>query len=352
MSITTAPFGQTNDGEPVIKTTLTNRHGHRVSLMSWGAAILEVEVPDRNGTLANVNLVFDSLEPYLGTHPGFGSTMGRFCNRIGLGRFSIDGVPHQVTVNHGKHCLHGGKVNFSHLNWDTETIAGDPNGAEAADRADRVRYALVSPDGDEGFPGELTVTTEYCWNDDDELTIEYTASTSAATHVNLTNHSYWNLGGVDSGTVLDHVAVIPADEVLQVDEDLIPTGEMVRVEGTPFDFRSATAFAKRIAALSATKGYDHCYVVAGEAGQLRRAARVIDPQSGRILEVETTQPGMQLYTANHLRGNESSNGHGPHDAFCLETQHYPDTPNHPNFPSTLLRPDEKFHEITVHRFSR
>lgn len=349
MTISTAPFGRTNDGSPVTKITITNRHGNRVSLMNWGASILEVEVPDRNGKRANVNLVFDSLEPYLGKHPGFGSTIGRFCNRLAFGKFTIDNVSHQVTVNNGKHCLHGGKVNFSHRNWSTEMLPGD---ATAADQnADGVRYTLVSPEGEEGFPGELTVTTEYRWNDENELTIEYTASTTAATPLNLTNHSYWNLGGADSGTALDHLAVIHADELLQVDEDLIPTGKFLSVDNSVFDFREPTAFAKRIASLGATKGYDHCYVVAGEKRELRPAARVSDPRSGRVMHVETTQPGMQLYTANHLLGNESSNGHGPHDAFCLETQHYPDAPNHPNFPSALLRPDEKFCETTLLRFT-
>tara|TARA_A100001391_G_scaffold195491_1_gene172874 strand:+ start:161 stop:1219 length:1059 start_codon:yes stop_codon:yes gene_type:complete len=351
MTISTTPFGQTSDGSPVTKITLTNRHGNRVSLMSWGASLLEVEVPDRAGKRANVNLVFDSLEPYLGKHPGFGSTIGRFCNRLAYGKFTIDGEPYQVTVNSGKHCLHGGAVNFSHRNWSTELIPGDPAASETDARADRVRYTLVSPDGDEGFPGELTVTTEYRWNDDNELAITYTASTTAVTPINLTNHSYWNLGGVDSGTALDHVAIVHADEVLQVDDDLIPTGTLVNVTGTPFDFREPTAFAKRIASLAATKGYDHCYVIAGESGELRPTARVTDPGAGRVLEIETTQPGVQLYTANHLRGNESSNDHGPHDAFCLETQHFPDSPNHANFPSTLLRPDEDFQEITVLRFS-
>jgi len=341
MSITSTRLGETDHGSPVTKYTLTNRHGSRVSLMDWGAAILEVEVPDRKGKLENVNLVFDSLARYLGPHPGFGSTMGRFCNRIALARFELDGVTRQVTVNHGKHCLHGGKINFSHLRWDSEIVGPE----------DRVRFTLVSPDGDEGFPGELTVTVEYTWNDDHELTFEFTATTSKPTVVNLTNHSYWNLGGAGSGTVLDHAALIHADQVLAVDAELIPSGKFQDVENTPFDFRKPETFAKRIAALSASKGYDHCYVIDGEPGTLRPTARVVDPETGRVMEVETTQPGVQLYTGNHLKGNEQSNGHGSHDAFCLETQHYPDSPNHANFPSTLLRPGDTLREKTVHRFS-
>jgi len=344
MSISSSPFGQTSDGHPVTRMTLVNRHGNSVSVMDWGASLLEVNVPDRDGKHANVNMVFGSIERYLAPHPGFGSSIGRFCNRIGFGKFTIDGIEHQVTVNHGKHCLHGGKVNFSHKLWCGEKLQADAKTGEG------VRYTLVSPDGDEGFPGEVTVTAEYRWNDDNELTITYAAKTTAPTHVNLTNHSYWNLAGVGSGTARDHVAVIHANELLDVDDDLIPTGKLESVHNTPFDFLHPETFARRIDQLPATKGYDHCYVVAGQPGQLRPAARVTDPSSGRVLEIETTQPTMQLYTANHLGGNESSAGHGSHDAFCLETQHAPDAPNHDNFQSTLLRPGAEICEATVHRF--
>ena len=336
-------FGQTNDGREVTKFTLTNAQGNSVSLMNWGASLLDVHVPDRDGKRDNVNLVFGTLQPYLGSHPYFGSTVGRFCNRIGYGRFVINGQEYQVTVNHGKHHLHGGEVNFSHLLWDAESYE--------AEGAAGVRFTLVSPDGDEGFPGEVTVTANYRWNDQNELTIEFTATSDAATHVNLTNHSYWNLGGAGSGKALDHVATIQADGTLDVDEELIPTGRTNSVEGTPFDFRTPQAFGERVGQLGSTGGYDHCYVLRGQPGSLRPAARVKDPKTGRVLEIETTQPGMQLYTANHLPGNESSAGHGGHDAFCLETQHYPDAPNHPGFSSTLLRPGQSLRETTVHRFT-
>lgn len=342
MSIIKTPFGQTSEGEPVTKVVLTNAHGNRIGLMDWGASLLEVEVPDRDGRRDNVNLVFDSLDSYLGKHPGFGSTIGRFCNRIGHGKFTIDGETYQVTINHGKHCLHGGKVNFSHKLWHGEEFSEDETVG--------MRYSLVSPDGDEGFPGEVTVTCEYRWSNADELTIDYRASTTKPTHVNLTNHSYWNLGGVGSGTIRDHLAIIHANELLDVDEDLIPTGKLLGVDGTVFDFLHPETFGARIEELSATKGYDHCYVVAGQQGTLRPAARVTDPKTGRVLELETTQPGMQLYTANHLAGNDRTAGHRGHEAFCLETQHYPDAPNHESFPSTLLRPDQTLRETTVHRF--
>jgi len=343
MKIETNVFGKTPEGREVTRFTLINSHGNRATVMNWGATLLEVEVPDRRGTRTNVNLVFDSLERYLSPHPFFGSTVGRFCNRIENAAFSIDGQDYQLTKNHGEHQLHGGRNNFAFQWWDAESYR--------ADERVGVRFSLTSPDGHEGYPGTVRVTADYSWNDDNELTIDFAATTDAPTHVNLTNHSYWNLGGVGSGSALDHVATIEAGHWLDVDGDLIPTGEINDVEGTPLDFRTPTPLGKRIDQLPATKGYDHCYVIRGEPGTLRKAGRVVDPDSGRVLEIETTQPGMQLYTANHLPGTDASAGHGGHDAFCVETQHYPNAPNRPSFPSTLLRPGETLRETTVHRFS-
>src|SRR6056297_2950852 len=325
MKIDQTPFGTTADGQDVTKFTLTNAHGHTVSVMNWGASLLDVNVPDRDGKLANVNCSFDSLQPYLGRHPYFGSTIGRFCNRIGNATFTIDGVSYDLDKNHGDHQLHGGRDNFSHKFWSAEPYQSDD--------AVGVKFTLTSPDGDQGFPGAATVSCDYRWNDADELTIDFTATTDKPTHVNLTNHSYWNLGGMNSGTALDHVALIPSTRSLDVDDDLIPTGKLNEVAGTPLDFRNATTLGDRLEKLPATKGYDHCFVVPGEPGKLRFAARVVDPDSGRVLEIETTQPGMQLYTANHLPGNETSAGVGGHEAFCLETQHYPNAPNVESFPS-------------------
>ena len=341
MSIQTNVFGTTPEGQDVTKYTLTNSHGNSVSVMTWGASLLDVNVPDRDGTRANVNLAFDTLEPYLDGHPYFGSTVGRFCNRIEEGKFTIDGKDYQVTTNAGKHHIHGGKKNFTYQNWEGEVV-------ELAEGVG-VRFHLTSPDGQEGYPGTVKASVEYRWNDSNELTVDFTATTDAPTHVNLTNHSYWNLGGAGSGSAMDHVATIEADQSRDVDEDLIPTGQLNDVEGTVLDFRTPTALGDRIGELTATKGYDHCYVVRGQAGQLRPAARVVDPKSGRVLEIETTQPGMQLYTANHLPGNERSNGYGGHEAFCLETQHYPNAPNRDSFPTTLLRPGDTLRETTVHR---
>ncbi|WP_145422583.1 aldose epimerase family protein [Planctomycetes bacterium K23_9] len=342
MQISTSPFGTTPDGQKVSRYTLTNSHGHSVSVMNFGATLLDVNVPDRAGELANVNWCFDELQPYLDGHPYFGSTVGRFCNRIGNAKFTIDGKEFPLTVNHGKHILHGGKANFAYQYWEGETYESD-------DRIG-VRFRLTSLDGHEGFPGTLQTVCDYSWNDDNELTIQFSATTDAPTHVNLTNHSYWNLGGIGSGSAMDHVATIHAQELLDVDDDLIPTGKLNSVDGTVFDFRKPTALGDRVEQLPATKGYDHCYVVDGDFGQLRPAASVVDPDSGRMLEIETTQCGMQLYTANHLPGNEKSAGAGGHDAFCLETQHYPDAPNKPSFPTTLLSPGETLTETTVHRF--
>lgn len=342
MKIEESAFGKTPDGETVTKYTLTNAHGHSVGVMNWGASLLDVNVPDRDGVVANVNAAFDSLELYVARHPYFGSTVGRFCNRIGNAQFTIDGVSYELDKNHGEHQLHGGKDNFSHKFWTGQSYQSDDTVG--------VKFTLTSPDGDMGFPGTVTIVCDYAWNNKNELTVGFSATTDKATHVNLTNHSYWNLAGIGSGSAMEHVAEIHSDQILDVDTSLIPTGKLNDLTDTVFDFRTPTTFAARVDELPATKGYDHCYVVRGNPGDLRLAAKVTDPSSGRTLEIETTQPGVQLYTANHLAGNDSSAGIGGHEAFCLETQHYPDAPNKPSFPSTLLKPGDTLSETTVHRF--
>jgi len=336
-------WGNTSDGQPIHRYLLTNAAGHNVALTNWGATLLEVNVPDRDGQLANVNLCMDSLAGYQQRHPHYGGTIGRFANRIAYGRFAIDGTAYQLETNNGPHHLHGGSPSYDHRLWKAETFESK----EAAG----VRFALVDPDGFNQYPGTVNVTTEYEWNNANELKISFTATSDAKTHVNLTNHSYWNLAGAGSGSAMDHICILEADHVLEVDETLIPTGKFVDVAGTPFDFKMPHPLAERLDQLPATGGYDHCFVVRGKPGKLRPAARVIDPQSGRALELDTTQPGMQLYTANHLPGNEQSNGYGGHEAFCLETQHFPDSPNRPEFPSTLLEPGKTLTEVTIHRFS-
>lgn len=343
MKIETTVIGQSPSGQDVTEYALINDRGHRVSVMNVGATLLDVVVPDREGKLANVNLRFDSLQPYLSKHPYFGSTVGRFCNRIGNARFVIDGTTFKLTRNHGEHMLHGGTDNFAFRYWDAEL-------REHSDSVS-VQFSLTSPDGDEGFPGTLHATSTYAWNEHDELTMDYSATTDTPTHVNLCNHSYWNLSGAGSGSAMATIAKIEADRFLDVDPDLIPTGKLNPVAATPLDFRTPRALGDRLAELPSTGGYDHCYAIRGNVGTLRDAAEMVDPSSGRTLTVRTTQPGMQLYTANHLPGDEGSAGYGGHEAFCVETQGFPDAPNRPEFPSTLLRPGQAFKASTLHRFS-
>jgi aldose 1-epimerase len=342
MKIETSPFGKLSDGTEVTRYRLTNSHGNHVSVMNFGATLMDVNVPDNQGRLANVNLSFDNLQRYVDGHPYFGATVGRCANRIGGAEFTIDGKRYELTKNHGKHILHGGIKNFSYQFWMAQTI-------QEADKVG-VKFTLKSPAGDNGFPGNVTVHAIYTWNDANELTVVLEATTDAPTHLNLTNHSYFNLGGVNTGTAMDHVATIYCDEVLDVDSDLIPTGKKNSVDGSVFDFRKPTAFGDRVGQLPATKGYDHCYVVPGKIGTLRKAALVVDPDSGRSLEIETTQPGMQLYTANHLSGNEANAGHHAQEAFCMETQNFPNAPNIASFPSSRLNPGQTMKETTVHRF--
>lgn len=336
-------WGQTKDGKDVHLFTLTNQHGNTVQLIDWGATIVAVNVPDRDGNRANVTLGFPSLDGYLARHPFYGSTVGRFCNRIGKGKFSLDGQEYTLVTNNNGNHLHGGTVGFDAQLWKAEIIEG-------TDKVG-VRFRLTSPDGQEGYPGKLDVIADYMWDNENQLAYTFTATTDKPTVVNLTNHAYWNLGGAGSGKIYDHVLEVEADQRLDVDETLIPTGELAELEGSALDFRTPKPMGQDIDQLPATKGYDHCYVVRGKKGTLRAAARVVDPKSGRTMDLWTTQPGVQLYTGNHLGGNESSAGFGGHEGFCLETQHYPDAPNKPDFPSTRLNPDQTLSETTVHKFS-
>jgi aldose 1-epimerase len=342
MSITHEPYGSTEDGKPVQLYRLTNAHGNFIELTDYGAILVSVNVPDRKGDRANVTLGFDSLDGYLQRHPYFGATVGRFCNRIADGEFEIDGTTYSFVTNNGPNHLHGGTVGFDSQMWEVEEISGDS--------VVGLRFTLVSPDGQEGYPGTLTTLVEYRWSNDNEMTIHFEATTDAPTHVNLTNHSYFNLGGAGTGKVLDHQMQIDAERFLSVNESMIPTGVLANVADTPLDFRQPHAIGERIEQLESTNGYDHCFVVSGEPGELRSCAVAVDPKSGRAMEVKTTQPGVQLYTGNFLGGNESSNGYGQHSAFCLETQHYPDSPNQPAFPTTLLKPGEQLDETTIYRF--
>ncbi|MEZ6136129.1 MAG: aldose epimerase family protein [Pirellulaceae bacterium] len=338
MTIQTTDFGKTADGQTVQLFTLTNSHGNQVQLTNYGAIITSVEVPDRDGKRANINLSFPDLQGYLERHPFFGATVGRFCNRIALGRFSLDGKAYTLVQNNGPNHLHGGTVGFDKLLWQAEEIKTDTHVG--------VRFQVISPDGQEGYPGTLQVSAEYTWNDQNELAYTFVATTDQPTVINMTNHSYWNLAGAGNGTVLGHELILMCDNYLAVDDTLIPTGEIKPVAGTALDFREVHKIGERIEQLPMTKGYDHCYVINGDAGQLRTCGIATDPSTGRVMEVLTTQPGVQLYTGNHLSGKYTQ-----HAGFCLETQHYPDSPNKPQFPTTRLNPGQTFKETTVHRFS-
>jgi aldose 1-epimerase len=347
MSIDKTSFGKTKDGQAVTLFTLHNSHGLIVKLMDYGAIVVSVETPDKNGKLANVTLGFPTLEGYLQRHPYFGSTVGRYGNRIAKGKFTIDGKESTLATNNGPNHLHGGQVGFDAVMWKAEEVMSPDSVG--------VKFSYLSKDGEEGYPGNLKVTVTYSLTEADELRIDYTATTDKATHVNLTNHNYWNLGGAGSGQILKHELMINADQYLPIDASSIPTGAPAPVKGTALDFTKPTPIGDRIDELKKppheTKGYDHCYVLRGQEGKLTLAARVKDPESGRVMEISTTEPGIQLYCGNFLDGSSGNGGFKQHEAFCLETQHYPDSPNQPQFPSTLLKPGQNYQSTTVHKFS-
>jgi aldose 1-epimerase len=280
-------------------------------------------------------------------HPYFGSTVGRYGNRIAKGKFRIGDQEYTLATNNGPNHLHGGIKAFDALVWNAKEVK--------TDNAAGIEFTLRSADGDEGYPGALTATVTYTLNNDNELKIEYSATTDKPTIVNLTNHCYWNLGGAGAGQILRHELTIAADKYLPIDATSIPTSEAASVKGTAMDFTSPHAIGERIDELKKppheTKGYDHCYVLRGQSGKLELAARVKDPSSGRVMEIRTTEPGLQLYCGNFLDGSESNGGFKQHEAFCLETQHYPDSPNQPSFPTTLLKPGQVYKSTTVHKFS-
>ncbi len=342
MQIETAPFGKTSDSQNVTLYTLTNASGNTVQMIDYGAIVVSINVPDRSGKKTNVTAGYSSIDGYLQRHPYFGSTVGRFCNRIAKGKFSIDGTAYSLAINNGPNHLHGGTVGFDKLMWKAAEI-------KSANSVG-LRFSLISPDGQEGYPGKLTVFAEYVWDNDNKLSIHFTATADKATHVNLTNHAYFNLSGANSGTVYNHELTLSCNKFLPVDENMIPLGPLNPVANTPLDFTGKRAIGDRIAELKQTNGYDHCFVVNGQAGQLRPAATVIDPASGRTMEVLTTQPGIQLYSGNFLSGGADNAGFKQHEAFCLETQHFPDSPNQTSFPSTLLKPGQTLDETTTYKF--
>lgn len=347
MSLQQKPFGKTAQGQPVEEFTLANGRGVTVQIISYGAIITSVRTPDRVGRPGEITLGFDTLEPYLAGHPFFGAICGRVANRIAGGKFTIDGHIYRLATNNGPNHLHGGNVGFDKAVWQAEPFTGPD--------AVGVRLSHRSPDGDEGYPGNLAVTVAYTLTDQNELKIDYTATTDKATPVNLTNHTYWNLADGGASDVLKHVLTLNADHYLPVDGTLIPTGELKQVAGTPMDFTKPRAIGARLDDTPGEpKGYDHCFVLnKADGASLSLAARVEEPQSGRVMEVYTTEPAIQLYTANFLDGGIHSRGadYGRRHAFCLEAEHYPDAINQPEFPSTLLKPGETYRQTTVHKFS-
>ncbi len=348
-SINRAPFGKAPDGTAVEVFTLTNVHGVEVRAISYGGIIVSLRVPDRAGRLDDVALGYDTLEGYLRDTPYFGAVVGRYGNRIAKGRFTLDGVTYRLATNNGPNHLHGGIKGFDKVVWQAEPFRHDSGVG--------VAFTHVSPDGDEGYPGTLRARVSYTLTDRDELIVDYDATADKATPVNLTQHTYFNLAGAGSRDVLEHELWINADSFTPVDSTLIPTGEIAPVEGTPFDFRTPTAIGARIGAdnqqLRYGGGYDHNFVLRREGSGLGHAARVVEPSTGRTLDVYTTEPGLQFYSGNFLDGSITGKGgrvYRHRFGFCLETQHYPDSPNHPQFPSTILRPGEEYRSRTVFVF--
>jgi aldose 1-epimerase len=344
--VTRHPFGLLGDGTAVDIHRCTNRHGIEIAVTNYGATLVSCRTPDRDGRLADVVLGYSNVQGYEESSTYFGATIGRYANRIANARFVLDGRTCTLTGNDGPHHLHGGRRGFDKAVWTVED-AGDAH----------VTFALNSPDGDEGYPGRVAVRVTYALGDANDITIDYEATTDQPTPVNLTHHSYFNLRGEGAGDVLDHALLVNASAYTPVREGLIPTGDIELVAGTPFDFRSATSIGARIDAadpqLRLAGGYDHNYVLDGPSGQLRTAALVVEAESGRTLEVATTEPGLQLYTGNFLTGTIASKAAGCYmhrGGFCLEPQHFPDSPNHPLFPDTILRPGAVFVSRTVLRF--
>jgi aldose 1-epimerase len=340
-------FGRTAAGDEVALYTITNAAGAEVAITPWGARIVAIRVPDREGKMADVVLGFDHLDGYLADNPYFGAVVGRYANRIGNGQFTLDGREYVLSRNSRGNQLHGGDVGFDKKLW---------RASEINDRSGRgIRLKYMSPDGEEGYPGNLDIAVTYTLSPTNELRIDYQATTDRPTVINLTNHSYFNLAG--KGDILGHVLWLKAHRFTPVDAGLIPTGEIRSVRNTPFDFTVAHAIGERInegdEQLRFGNGYDHNYVLDGPPGNLRLAARITEPASGRVMEVLTTEPGLQLYSGNFLGSIAGKGGevYARRSAFCVETEHFPDSPNKANFPSTVLRPGQRYHAITVYRFS-
>lgn len=349
--VSVSPFGATPDGEQVHLFTLTNANGVRARIMNYGAIVVSLEVPDKSGKLGDVVLGFDSLDGYLGEHPYFGAIVGRYGNRIAKGRFTLDSKTYSLAVNNGPNALHGGVRGFDKRVWRASSFSGG--------RGSGVKLTYVSPDGEEGYPGTLTAEVVYTLTNRDALRIDYSVWTDAPTVHNITNHSYFNLKDAGASPILDHEIMIRSAHLTPVDATLIPTGELMPVEGTPFDFRTPHRIGERIDAddeqIRFGGGYDHNYALERRTGGgLEHVVTVHEPTTGRVMEVRTTQPGVQFYTGNFLDGTLTGKGGTVYEkrhGFCLETQRYPDSPNQEAFPSVVLRPGETFRSTTEYRFS-
>jgi|SRR5579859_1569071 len=343
-------FGKTPDGEAVDLYTLTNKNGAEVEITNYGGSVVSLKVADRDGKLGDVVLGFDSVDGYVNNTSYIGALIGRYGNRIGHAQFKLDGKTYTLAKNNGENTLHGGTKGFNKALWTAKEIPAKDGQA--------LELTYLSKDGEEGFPGNLHVRVVYTLTDSNALRIEYSATTDKDTVVNLTNHSYFNLAGPGSGDILGHVLTVNSDKFTPVDSGLIPTGELRNVGGTPFDFRKPTAMGARINSddeqIKLGGGYDHNFVLNRKAGDpISLAARVEEPKTGRVMEVWTTEPGVQFYTGNFLDGSLRGKGvsYIKRSAFCLETQHFPDSPNKPEFPSTELKPGQRYHTTTIYKFS-
>ena len=350
MAIISKPFGVTKKGDAVTMFTMTNKQGASVSVIELGAIITSIIVPDKNGNLADVTLGFDTLDRYEGDHAFMGDIVGRYGNRIAKATFTLDGETYNLAVNDNQNHLHGGKEGFNTKMWKlAESTEGES--------VDSIKLHYLSPDMEENYPGNLDMYVTYSWDDDCNLSIRYEATTDKATHCNLTNHTYFNLAGHDHGTVRDHIVYIDADVVTAVGSDLIPTGGYMPVAGTPLDLREGLMIGDGLDEMDTcvpmqyAKGYDHNFVLR-KGSAMGLCACVFHEESGRMMEVITDQPGVQLYTActTDYEGGRGGVHYGNFSGLCLETQHYPDTPNHSNFPTTVLRPGEKYDTTTIYAF--
>ena len=343
MPIQKQSFGKTPQGDQIDLYLLTNAKGLKAAITNFGGILVSLETPDRNGALADITLGHDNLEGCLNDACYFGATVGRFANRIAHAAFTLNGVTYQLAANDSGHHLHGGIKGYNKVVWQAqETTAADSVG---------LKLTYFSPDGEEGYPGNLNCTVTYTLTDADELRIDYLADTDKPTPVNLTHHSYFNLAGQGAGDILSHELTINADFITPVDPAQIPSGRLDPVKDSPFDFTKPVAIGARIDQVPG--GYDHNYVLNDSSGKLCHAATVHDPATGRIMEIHTTEPGIQLYTGNFLDGSvtgKAGKKYQKHYALCLETQHFPDAPNQPDFPSTILEPGQQYTHTIIHKF--